>query len=208
MAETGKTCPKCKKTKPPAQFYGDKTSGDGRSCWCKTCIDAKPRKLTNARLIRNRVRQRASQLLIELHREEFEKLHAACLQEATREAAKLADDERVAAIFPKGVSPRLRPGPSRGRSADGAPERVDEPARVDRTWCGTCREYHRNNHRHVVPVKLTAEELIEDVIQIRLTEKDFDVIASRMHMTPAALEIALRRAGRGDLARRNQAAAS
>lgn len=40
------------------------------------------------------------------------------------------------------------------------------------------------------------------------TSADLKVVARGMHMTPAALDIALRRIGRGDLLRKNQPIAS
>ena len=189
-----KTCPKCKTAKALAQFYGDKSSGDGKSCWCKTCIDAKPRRQTEARLVRNRARQRASQLLIELYREQFEALYARCLQEATGEAAALVADERAQQLFPEGVPPRLRPGPGR--------ESTPEVARLDTSWCETCRKYHANDHLHVVPAKLTPTEIVEDFLHLRKGGDNLEAIARAMHMTPAALDIAMRRAGRGDLLRK------
>ena len=36
-----KRCPKCERVLPLSDFYRDKQTKDGLSCWCKACIKAK-----------------------------------------------------------------------------------------------------------------------------------------------------------------------
>lgn len=133
----GKVCTKCKQLKPSDEtgFYRDRRSIDRLSSWCRRCMNSVPKAQTRARIIRNRARHRASQMLIDLHAEEFGALYERCRAEAEEEDERLNADPQIAARF-DGKTPRLRTGPRRGE-----PE-----TRVDETWCSSCVAYHATNH--------------------------------------------------------------
>lgn len=44
MGEQNKLCRKCGKVKPIAEFGSDAPQFDGRSCYCKDCINARQRE--------------------------------------------------------------------------------------------------------------------------------------------------------------------
>lgn len=134
-----KTCPHCGEEKPANElhFYPDKSARDGLGSWCKTCVNERPKPLTEARIIRNRARHRAMQRLVELHKAEFEALYEDERAVALDENDRLRGDPETAARF-DGQTPRLR----KGRRRPGE----DAEARVDEEWCAQCATFHAGDH--------------------------------------------------------------
>ncbi len=138
-----KRCPKCGETKDAtsANFYRDKNSSDGLGCWCKTCTNAIPKAQTRTRILRNRARHRALQMLVERHRAEFQEIYENCRAEAIEQDERLAMDPENAAKFDaqNGQTVRLKPG---RRKVGETPE-----ARVNQDWCPKCSSYHAQGHQ-------------------------------------------------------------
>lgn len=189
-----KRCPHCELVKPADQFYLDRSAKDGRSCWCRVCDNERKRQRkypqTAARMVRNRARQRAAQILIKMHPDEFRALYDLCEGEAAEQADALAQSPALREQFPDGIPIRLRPG----RRDQGESERIDQ------AWCSDCRQYHESGH-HAPPIRprLTTEEILEDVEWLLSTRALPEQIAERMGYPLAALAQRLYRAGRPDL---------
>lgn len=135
-----KTCPKCKEVKEATRrnFYADKNSRDQLSCWCKLCIDAVPKGQTRTRVLRNRARHRAVQMLVERHREEFQEIYEECRAMAVEEDERLTMDPENAARF-DGQTVRLKTGRRRIGEQPGP--------KVDQDWCAKCKVYHAKDHQ-------------------------------------------------------------
>lgn len=132
-----KTCRTCSKSKPLSDFYVNAKSADGRFTDCKPCHNAKPKKVTDARVARNRARHRAVADLIDRHAAEFESLLEARIREAEAEVEELSADARARKHY-KDELVRLRPGPR--LSGEKAGDRID----VAR--CPDCVRHHDRGH--------------------------------------------------------------
>lgn len=135
----GKACTHCHKVKPSDEtgFYKDKRARDGLSSWCRQCMNSLPKAQTRTRIIRNRARHRAVQMLVENHPEEFAILYELCRADAEEEDERISSSPEVAAQF-EGATPRLRTG---RRKPNEEPE-----ARVNQTWCPRCAVFHAMDH--------------------------------------------------------------
>ena len=135
--ETERTCKKCGITQPIEEYYELRTGKNGRSGHCRICNNKRPP--TETRTIAQRARNRASQALIERHRDEFEELRVLHLAQAKEEleqlraaaAQKRADDIEL---------PRLKPGPKRHTDSNV----ID---RLDVARCPHCHEHHDRGHQ-------------------------------------------------------------
>lgn len=138
-----KTCTKCRTEKPLTDFYGDRRRDDGRCSWCKTCMDSAERKrpTTDARTLRNRARNRATQQLIANHRTEYDDLVTAELALVTAEAADLGTAPACDTHPTKRSIPLLRPGARR------AGQTVADRVRADVGTCPRCISFHDRGHR-------------------------------------------------------------
>lgn len=116
-----KRCLRCEQVKPLTDFHRDSSRKDGHGTRCKTCDNSRAKPQNTGRIVRTRARQRAAQLLIDAHQDEFHMLYEQCLTDATEQAARLAattSGNDAAQREPV----RLRPG----RRRDGETERINE----------------------------------------------------------------------------------
>lgn len=94
-------------------------------------------KSTAARLIDQRARRRATQTLIEIHRDEYTRLYAMHRAAAEQEAEHLA--AKAAEIHPTGEPPRLMTGARKPGQ--------DVADRIDVARCPHCIRHHDRGHR-------------------------------------------------------------
>lgn len=130
-----------------------------------------------------------------MHPEEFQTLYDGLLADAIDQAARLNEQHGQDLDLPDDTAVRLKPG----KRADG------EEVRVDTDWCAECRRYHDNGHHApAAQVRLTTEELIEDVEWMAKTRETPERMATRIGSTVEAVARRLYRAGRPDLANQFQ----
>lgn len=133
-----KQCGNCLEIKPLREFYGqhdNRKDATYPSSQCKDCENSKPRNRTLPRVLRNRARNRATALLIERRREEFEAL----LEQETEKV--WAEHQEISKVSKEAI-PRLKPGARR--------EGQTVLERIDVARCTVC---HTNHDRgHVCPV--------------------------------------------------------
>lgn len=150
-AKPGKRCTKCGETKPRDQFYAASGAADGLSSHCSACNNARP--ITPTRLVRNRAMHRATAVLIDRHRAEWEEIKAQCLIEAQAEHDRLVA-EAAQRGHPDAPVARLKPGPRRAvrpettEAAPAAPpvRRETVVERLDVARCPHCHRYHDAGH--------------------------------------------------------------
>lgn len=134
---TKKRCSLCEENKPLDDFYTNANGIQGRMPYCKDCDKARPRRRTNARVIRLRARARAVADLINFHREEWEALFAIRTAEAAEEAEALAATPEAAEHY-KDEPVKLRPG----QRTEG--QTVSD--RIDVARCPHCIKHHDKGH--------------------------------------------------------------
>lgn len=160
-------------------------------------------KPTQARLIDQRARRRATQALIEKHREDFTALYEQHRRAAESEAAALT--ECAATVHPSSEPPRLMTGARKAGQ-----EAVD---RIDVARCPHCVKHHDRNHvcTHCGAQpgqrrpKVSASDVAEDVEFLLETSPLMTVqqIADRLRFSDrSGVQVALKRAGRQDLLER------
>jgi len=134
-----RTCNKCGQSKPLTEFYINGPSKGGRMGVCRDCNN-RARRLTAAKVIRNRATMRTYRALAQRHRDEYDRLLADELEKARAEhaavqaaaAARGNDDADIA---------RLKPGPlSQDLGETSTLERLD----VAR--CPSCHQHHDRGH--------------------------------------------------------------
>ena len=119
--DESKRCHSCEQVKPMSDFHRDASRKDGHGTRCKTCDNSRPKPQNAGRLVRTRARQRAAQLLIDAHQDEYHALYEQCLTDAAEQATRLAAaTARIDATPREPV--RLLPG----RRRDGETERINE----------------------------------------------------------------------------------
>lgn len=133
---TSKTCTNCDESKPLGEFYPDDSNRDGRGSWCRACNNR--RQPTQARMLRNRARNRASAALIHAHADEFARLFADELQRAEAEHQRLVA-QAAADGRPDAAVARLKPGPKRQ-------DETDTVQRLDVARCPSCHTHHDDKH--------------------------------------------------------------
>ena len=133
-----KTCQTCGIAKPLDDFYRHANTQDRRQQSCKKCDNARPRKVTDGRVVRNRARHRALADLTERHEDEYRALLALRLIEAQAEVEALAADPKAAEHYTPGEPVRLKPGkPVPGEKAGD---------RIDVARCPHCVKHHDRGH--------------------------------------------------------------
>jgi hypothetical protein len=144
-----KRCRICGQTKPLDQYHRQSGTADGRDPRCKDCANARVRP--PSKVIEQRARQRAAADLIANHRDEFERLYAARLSEAQREARHLAT-AATADANPSPSRPASTPATAAGSAA--AVVRLKPGPRGDqsvveriREQCPECATYHERGHQ-------------------------------------------------------------
>jgi hypothetical protein len=132
-----KTCSLCSETKPLSEFYAAKTGVQGVMPYCKACDCKRPRRKTEARVLRLRARARAVSDLIKFHQDEFDALLAIRTAEAKEEAETLAATPEAAEHF-QDTPVMLRPGKR--------PEGQTVTDRIDVARCPDCVKHHDRGH--------------------------------------------------------------
>lgn len=206
--ETGeKACPNCGETKPLDDFYPHPQTRDGRHLRCKKCDNARPRKVTAAKVNRMRARHRALADLIKFHEDEFQALLAIRLAEAREEAEALANSPEAAEHY-QDEPVRLKPGKRMPGEKAGD--------RIDVARCPHCIRHHDRGHvcpkcgtapasalrrpedgildeiaveraMHGDPVQLTKAERAEAIRRLAARGTADPDIASRLHCDPATV---------------------
>lgn len=150
-AKPGKRCTKCGETKPRDQFYAATGAADGLASHCSACNNHRP--VTPSRLVRNRAMHRATAILIERHRAEWEAIKAQCVIEAQAEHDRLVA-EAAQRGHPDASVARLKPGPRRTVHSEiteaavptGPARRESVVERLDVARCPHCHRYHDAEH--------------------------------------------------------------
>ena len=138
-------------------------------------------KPTQARLIDQRARRRATQALIDLHREEYRDLYERHRREATAEAASLtiaAIKEHPSSTHEPTEPPRLMTG--RRKPGQGATERID----VARCW--RCVRHHDVGHV-CASCGAAPAAAVEDVLRMRTNGLGVGQIAHRLDVPREAV---------------------
>lgn len=175
VAQGFRVCPKCGKEKAlnDTHWYRHKSRNGGWQSYCRKCMNMLPKPATTARISRNRARQRASQILIERHRDEFQEIYDNEYAEALEEAWRLAADPANAHF--EGSVVRLRTGPKRQRSDEGEVREVAVQERVNVDWCPKCSMFHARDHH------LTAKQIREADLSESFEEYTAGVELARQH---------------------------
>lgn len=201
---SAKDCPKCGETKPLGDFYPHPQTRDGRHPSCKKCDNAKPRKVTAAKVNRMRARHRALADLIKFHEDEFQALLAIRLAEAREEADALAASPEAAEHY-QNEPVRLKPGKRMPGEKAGD--------RIDVARCPHCVRHHDRGHvcpkcgtapaaalrgpedgvfdevaveraMHGDPVPLAKGERVEVIRRLSARGSSDSAIAERLHCDP------------------------
>jgi hypothetical protein len=130
-----KACSACGEIKPYDDFYEATNTISGRMSQCIKCNNSRPP--TPSKIVRNRARNRAYQVLANAHAEEFKAIMVRELAAAAAEHARL---QQVAAGRPDAAIARLRPGPKRKGETDAA-------ERLDVARCPSCHTHHDAAHQ-------------------------------------------------------------
>lgn len=129
-----KACTNCGETKPADEFLPSNETVTGLSSQCRTCNNR--RNPTEARIVRNRARSRATAALVKAHQAEFDRIMATELEKAQVEHARL----RAAAAGQHDAEiARLKPGPKRS-------DETDVVQRLDVARCTSCHTHHDALH--------------------------------------------------------------
>lgn len=134
-AEERRTCSSCETEKPIDDYYVQSNGPGGRMSQCIKCNNDRPP--TEARIVRQRARSRATMQLIEVHRDEFTRLIEAETVKARAEHAALTAAAEAAGNHDAAVA-RLRPGPRRAGE--------DSADRLDVARCRSCHTHHDADH--------------------------------------------------------------
>lgn len=136
-------CSACVTEKPLTDYYRQSTGVGGYMSQCTACNNSRPPTAT--RLVRNRARGRAFQLLADRHPEEFAQL----LEEETVKAAREHEEIQRAAAA-KGAHDanvaRIKPGPKR-KSVPGKVIEQNSLERLDVARCPHCQTHHDADHQ-------------------------------------------------------------
>lgn len=135
-SNASRLCSQCGAEKPLDDFYEQAKGRDGRMAHCIACNNDRPP--TEARIIRQRARHRATARLLEEHRDEFTRLLEEETVKARTEHARLAEKAAATGNDDAAIA-RLRPGQKRRTEQDAAD-------RLDVARCRSCHTHHDAEH--------------------------------------------------------------